>query len=500
MPETPRRAGAWRHSLSTRFLLVVALVALLGVGTVALVANRVLAREFTVYVSRGGQARAQEWAVLAADHYRQAGSWEGIEAFLDESALGRGLGEGRGRQYGKQAQGTGAVADQRILIADPAGQILYDTYGELVGRSFDSRPESALRTQPSGGPGARPNDAQEQALGAPVVVDGQTVGTLLVTTGDLSGQSELERRFLETVNRAVVWAVLLVAAASLLAAALLSRWLVAPLRQLTAAAEAMSGGDLSQRVEVRTRDEAGDLARAFNHMAGDLEAAEAQRRQMTADIAHELRNPLSVVRGNLEAMFDGVYPVDVEHLGPIYEGTVLLQRLVEDLRLLTLADTGQLELIRSDVDVEQLLAGVAEGAQAIAQDRGISLQVNPTKGPLVVDGDADRLRQVLGNLLSNALRYTPAGGAVTLSARAAGGGVRFAVTDTGPGIPAGDLPHVFDRFYRGDAARDRAAGGSGLGLAIARALVEAHGGTIEVESAAGRGTTFSVELPQAPEP
>jgi len=473
MPETPRRAGAWRHSLSTRFLLVVALVALLGVGAVALVTNRVLTREFTVYVSRGGQLRAQEWAVLAADHYRQAGSWEGIEAFLDEYAPVPGLGQGRGRQYGRQAQGTGAASDQRILIADPAGQIVYDTYGELVGRSLD---------------------AQEQALGAPVVVDGQTVGTLLVTTGDLSGQSELERRFLETVNRAVAWAVLLVAAASLIAAALLSRWLVAPLRQLTAAAEAMSGGDLSQRVEVRTRDEAGDLARAFNRMAGDLEAAEVQRRQMTADIAHELRNPLSVVRGNLEAMFDGIYPVDVEHLEPIYEETILLQRLVEDLRLLTLADTGQLELIRSDVDIERLLAGVAEGAQAIARDKGITLRVETPEKPLVVDGDADRLRQVVGNLVSNALRYTPAGGAVTLSARAAGDKVRFAVTDTGPGIPAGDLPHVFDRFYRGDAARDRASGGSGLGLAIARALVEAHGGTIEVESAVGRGTTFSVEL------
>jgi signal transduction histidine kinase len=489
MPENPRRAGTWRHSLSARFLLVVALVALLGVGTVALVANRVIAREFTVYVSRGGQLRAQEWAVVAADHYRQAGSWEGIEAFLDEYALGRGLGQGRGRQYGRQAQGTGAASDQRILIADPAGQIVYDTQGELVGRPFD-----ALRARPSDGLGARPIDAQEQALGAPVVVDGQTVGTLLVTTGDLSGQSELERRFLETVNRAVVWAVLLVAAASLVAATLLSRWLVAPLRQLTAAAEAMAGGDLSQRVAVRTRDEAGELARAFNRMAGDLETAETQRRQMTADIAHELRNPLSVVRGNLEAMFDGVYPVDVEHLEPIYEETVLLQRLVEDLRLLTLADAGQLELVRSDVDVERLLAGVAEGAQAIAQDKGISLQVNPTQESLVIDGDAGRLRQVLGNLLSNALRYTPAGGDVTLSAQPAGGRVRFAVTDTGPGIPAEDLPHVFDRFYRGDAARDRASGGSGLGLAIARALVEAHGGTIEVESAVDRGTTFSVEL------
>jgi signal transduction histidine kinase len=363
---------------------------------------------------------------------------------------------------------------ERILIVAPEGQIVFDTQGELVGR---------------------PVAAEDLELGAPIVVNGQTVGTLLATTGDLSGHSEFEQRFLETVNRAVVWAVLLVAAAALLAAVLLSQQLVAPLRQLTAAAEAMSSGDLSQRVDVRTGDEVGDLALAFNRMAGDLQVAEVQRRQMTADIAHELRNPLSVIRGNLEAIFDGIYPADIEHLTPIYEETLLLQRLVEDLRLLSLADAGQLELIRSDVDVEQLLSGVAESAQAVAQDRGITLHVETPEEPLVVDGDADRLRQVVGNLVSNALRYTPAGGAVTLSARRADHRVRFAVTDTGPGIPAEDLSHVFDRFYRGDAARDRTSGGSGLGLAIARALVEAHGGTIEIESTVGQGATFLVELP-----
>jgi signal transduction histidine kinase len=363
---------------------------------------------------------------------------------------------------------------ERILIVAPEVQIVFDTQGELVGR---------------------PVAAEDLELGAPIVVDGQSVGTLLATTGDLSGHFEFEQRFLETVNRAVVWAVLLVAAAALLAAVLLSRQLVAPLRQLTAAAEAMSSGDLSQRVDVRTGDEVGDLALAFNRMAGDLQVAEVQRRQMTADIAHELRNPLSVIRGNLEAIFDGIYPADIEHLTPIYEETLLLQRLVEDLRLLSLADAGQLELIRSDVDVEQLLSGVAESAQAVAQDRGITLHVETPEEPLVVDGDADRLRQVIGNLVSNALRYTPAGGAVTLSARRADHRVRFAVTDTGPGIPAEDLSHVFDRFYRGDSARNRASGGSGLGLAIARALVEAHGGTISVESTVGQGATFLVELP-----
>jgi signal transduction histidine kinase len=490
MAESPRRGHTprawrlhgWRRSLSTRFLLVVALVALLGVGTVALVINRVIAREFTLYVTQGGQMRAQEWAALVAEYYRQQGSWEGVGTLFSQYTPGRGRGPGPGPGPGS-GLGPGA---QRILVLDSAGQIVYDSYQTLVGESVDPA---------------------DQARGVPVTVAGQQVGTVLVTTGDLSGRSDLERRFLAVTNRAVVWAVLLVAAASLIAAALLSRRLVAPLRQLTAAAEAMAEGDLSQRVQVRTRDETGELAQAFNQMAADLESAERQRRQMTADIAHELRNPLSVVRGNLEAMFDGVYPIDAEHLEPIYQETVLLQRLVEDLRLLTLADAGQLELICSDVDVERLLRGVRESAAAIAQDKGVSLRVDVQYDPLqggehlVVYADEDRLRQVLGNLMSNALRYTPAGGTVTLGARrisggagADAGGVRLTVSDTGPGIPPQDLPHVFDRFYRGDAARDRASGGSGLGLAIARALVEAHGGTIEVQSELGKGTVVVVGL------
>jgi signal transduction histidine kinase len=481
-PNAPPRPGephrrSWLQSLSTRFLIVVVSVALLGVGTVALVANQVTARQFTLYVSRGRQARAQQWAQLAAEHYQRTGSWEGVGAVFEEALLSRGLGQGRGRRYGQQGQETASSSDDRLLIVDPGGRIVFDSEEELLGQSIETH---------------------DQARGAPIASDGQMVGALLVTTRDLSDYSEFERRFLETVNRAVLWAVLLVVAVSLIAATLLSRQLIDPLRQLTAAAEAMADGDLTQRVATRSQDEVGELAGAFNQMASDLEAAEGQRRQMTADIAHELRNPLSIIRGNLEAMFDGVYPADVEHLAPIYEETLLLQRLVEDLRLLSLAEAGQLRLMRSDVDVEELLRGIAEGAQAVAQDKGIVLQVDVPEPSRIV-GDADRLRQVIGNLVSNALRYTPAGGTIALRAHPIGkqskvGWVRIAVSDTGPGIPPEDLPHVFDRFYRGDPARGRTSGGSGLGLAIARALIEAHGGTIEVESGLGHGTTFTVEL------
>jgi signal transduction histidine kinase len=482
----PKGSGRPRRlqfrSLRTKLLLAFVLVALVGVGTVALVANRVTAHQFTVYISRGGQMRAQQWAGLVSAYYLRTGSWEGVgEVFAEASPQhtpGQGFGAGRGRG----AQGAAASGDARYLIVAPTSQgakestVLWDSEGTLAGQTIG---------------------ADTLQYGAPVEVDGQVVATLLVTTTDLSGQSQMEHRFIDAVNQAVLWAVLLVMLASVAAAALLARGLVAPLRQLTAAAEAMAAGDLSQQVQVRSRDEVGELGQAFNQMASDLQAAESVRRQMTADIAHELRNPLSVIRGNLEAIQDGIYPADAEHLAPIYEETMLLQRLVQDLRLLSLADTGQLPLIRTDVDVAELLAGSAASAQAAAQDRGISiaLDVPPTEqGALVVHGDADRLRQVIGNLVGNALRYTPAGGQIALRARPDGHRVRLAVSDTGQGIAPEDLPHVFDRFYRGDTSRDRASGGSGLGLSIARALIEAHGGTIDVQSTPGEGTTFSILL------
>jgi signal transduction histidine kinase len=258
----------------------------------------------------------------------------------------------------------------------------------------------------------------------------------------------------------------------------------------------MAQGDLSQRVETRSRDEIGVLGKAFNKMAGDLETAEAQRRQMTADIAHELRNPLSIIRGNLEAMIDGIYVPDDEHLTTIYEEALLLQRLVEDLRLLTLADAGQLTLIRTDVDLADLLSGVANSALAVAQDGGIALHVDVPQDALIAQGDAGRLRQIIGNLVSNAIRYTPQGGTITLHAHQDDENVVIDVADTGHGIASQDLDRVFDRFYRADTARDRASGGSGLGLAIAKALVQAHGGTIDVQSELGQGTTFTIVIPK----
>jgi len=275
-----------------------------------------------------------------------------------------------------------------------------------------------------------------------------------------------------------------------------------PLADVMTAADAVAEGDLSARVEERGSGDFAQLARSFNRMVAELERSDRQRRNLTADVAHELRTPLHIIQGNLEGIIDGVYEPTEGHIAATLDETRSLARLVEDLRTLSLAESGQLPLIRESVDLRDLLADVQTSFSGQAEVAGVDLELEiHSDGALSVWGDVGRLDQVLGNLVANALRYTPHGGRIEIAAGALEGGVWISVEDTGAGIPAEDLPYVFDRFWKGDRSRTRVDGaGSGLGLAIARQLVHAHGGTIEVSSIPGEGTTFRIELPCYPNP
>jgi len=269
-----------------------------------------------------------------------------------------------------------------------------------------------------------------------------------------------------------------------------------PLADMMAAADQVADGNLSVRLEKRGSREFQQLTDAFNRMTAELERTDQQRRNLTADVAHELRTPLHIIQGNLEGVLDGIYEPTPGHIEATLEETRLLARLVEDLRLLSLAEGGELKLDLCSIEVNDLLTDVVTSFSGQAEALGIALTTAATAVALAIQGDPVRLDQVLSNLVSNALRHTPPGGTVSLASQRQEQGVIITVTDTGLGIPAADLPFVFDRFWKGDRARTQSQGaGSGLGLAIARQLVEAHGGRITVASEVGVGTTFTITLP-----
>jgi two-component system sensor histidine kinase BaeS len=269
-----------------------------------------------------------------------------------------------------------------------------------------------------------------------------------------------------------------------------------PMRQLARAAQGIAAGDLLQRVPA-SEDEVGQVARSFNTMAESLQRMEQQRQNMVADIAHELRTPLSVIQGNVEAMLDGVLPASPEELQSIHQETILLNRLIGDLRTLSLAEAGQLALDKQPIDLGEVVTRVAEKYRLRAEEQSIALSVQVAPNLPQVYADAGRIEQALVNLTENALRYgaSDSGGRVTLGVRAVPSGVEVWVSDTGPGISPKELPHVFERFWRSEKSRSRQTGGSGIGLALVKQLIEAHGGRVSVESTPGHGATFRVMLP-----
>lgn len=318
----------------------------------------------------------------------------------------------------------------------------------------------------------------------------------------LSGHPDLVATLFNSVFGAITTALAIATAAAILTALAISlfvtRRIVAPIFAMTRASMRVADGHYRERVPVPSEDELGELAAHFNRMAETLQHVEERRRDLIADVAHELRTPLASIAGYMEGMLDGVIPAEAEAFHRVHREAERLQRLVGDLQELSRAEAGQLPLHLRRVDVRALIDAAAARLRPQFDENEVELALEIRAGLPPVLVDPDRIGQVLTNLLGNALQYTPAGGQVRVRARRENGGVAIAVTDTGIGIPVEHLPHVFDRFYRVDRSRARASGGSGIGLTIARHLVEAHGGSIRAESAGpGRGSTFTVVLPGA---
>lgn len=474
-------------------LMLAFLVLIVGGSLLAIsLTRRALAGEFTIYTTTNQEQQAEALAPLLGNYYAGQGSWLGVDSLLattDDNTLGSMMGDGSdgmmggmmmGGRWQEQSDmgwwlGMWTMTSNRVLVADSDGRIVADSTAELTGQQLQAE--------------------TLQGNGAPIIVNGQQIGTVLVTTGIQS--AEQNTHFLQHVNRSIFLSVLAASGIALLFGGLIIWRVVRPLRQLTVAAQSMTDNDLEQRVNIPPGDEIGDLATAFNQMATKLSRAEALRHQMTADIAHELRTPITVIQGNVEALQDGVFPLTIEALDPILNKTHLLGRLVEDLRQLSIAEADQPSLDCHLTDLGTLIRQTAESFKPAATDLSIRMILQNWEIEAIVHIDEQRIKQVLINLLSNALHHTPEGGSITLSMAKKSDDVLVSVRDTGSGIPADSLPYIFERFYRVDQGRARAAdgSGSGLGLAVAQAIIQAHGGEIGVNSSIEQGTTFWFTIP-----
>ncbi|MGB1253574.1 MAG: sensor histidine kinase [Candidatus Promineifilaceae bacterium] len=446
-------------SLAVKLSAGFVLIGIIGAILVALISWRQTTQAFDRFVNNIDQ---NEVVVSLATAYKQQGNWN----FLD----------------GKAADAFSVFRRDGLFVLDSEQRIQFGLGRARNGEIFNYRGE------------------YEQT---PIVVDGEEVGSLVQLQDVRRGaaRSNPERAFLRNVSRASIISALTAGAIALVLGVVLSRTLMRPIQELTAATQTIAEGKLGAQVVVRSGDEIGRLAQSFNKMSSDLATASQARKQMTADIAHDLRTPLSVLKGYTEGLKDGALQGDETVYGVMYDEVEHLEHLVNDLRTLSLADAGELTLNQRAVDPKALLERTGLAYVMQAEQKGIVLRVESAENLPSIKVDLERMTQVLNNLVSNALRYTKKGEVVLAAQQDATTNQSIlSVRDTGNGIAANDLPHVFNRFYRADKSRQRENGGraasSGLGLAIASAIVKAHGGTIAVQSEPQQGTTFSIHLPQ----
>lgn len=451
-------------SLRFRLLVTFAIVVSVAVGTVAIFASQSTRTEFRrsvqVILDYPNLSVDSKIAVInkhLIQHHGERDIWESLQDLLER---------------------MGQTSRTRFVMADLEGNVTADSTGEFLNSSIDTE-----RSRPF----------------AAFLIDGRPILAYLVPLE--SGTLEaVETRFTGSVNRSLILAIGAASAVAFLLTLLLSRSITGPITSLTQAAQRMEKGDLSQRVSVQTGGEVGELANAFNAMADGLARLEQLRRNMVTDVAHELRTPLSNVRGYLEAVKDGVITPSPEVINSLHEEAMLLNRLVDDLQELALAEAGQLKMEPQAISLAEVTEKVVQLLEPQAAQKGLRMQVAVPADLPAVEADPERLGQVLRNLLVNAVTHTPAGGAIRVSAKAEGSMVAVGVQDSGNGIAAEHLPYIFERFYRADRSRTRATGGAGLGLAIVKQLVEAQGGKVSITSQVGQGTTVTFTLQQAKTP
>jgi signal transduction histidine kinase len=445
----------FKRSLLLKLILAFWLVSISGIVIIALLAGRVSQQEFRRFVN---DTQYQPLVDKLSIYYVQNGSFTGADALLQAAANSAQAGQSK-----------------EFLVADKDGKVLLALAEHIP----------PVRQIPD-----------LIRFGFSILSNGQVVAYLVPIRPPRS-IAEMATDNIQRIYSSLMLSVIFATLISLLFGWLMARNIIRPLRDLNAATHAIAQGDLEKQVNIQTRDEIGALASSFNLMTASLKRSRDLRRQMTADIAHELRNPLSIIMGNAEALSEGVLPPTSETLDIIYDEARHLSRLVDDLRTLSRSESGELSLQRSPVDPDEILTRCAAAYAMRASEKGVVLRVESAIQLPAVEVDMERIQQVLGNLIDNSLKHTPAGESIILSAAMSDGAVLISVHDGGSGIPESELPFVFERFYRGKQTIGRIQDGSGLGLAISKALVELHGGQISAESHPGQGAKITLSLPLA---
>jgi signal transduction histidine kinase len=440
------------HKFQFRLLIFFILVILVAIGTTAL---------FSLFTLRGSvqqyQAEVNEVQLVRTQrtlmrYYTDNNGWNGVQPVIEQ---------------------LGSLLERRLILTNDVGIVIADSARLLS-------PGQLYNPNPTG------------------------VGELIQTSSDRTLVGKLyvppetddpAARLINSINYFLLIGGGLAILLAIVVTVFLSRRISKPIQALTVAAGRLGKGDFSQRVAVTDKGEVGVLAENFNNMADSLEKAEKLRKSMVTDVAHELRTPVTNIRGQLEAISDNLLEPTPETLSSTYEEVMLLSRLIDDLQDLTLAEAGKLALAQQPIEVQDMLQVTATSMRPKARDAGIEIKVDVPGDLPVTNIDQHRVGQVLRNLINNAVAHTPRGGSVTLSAKQSGDWVEVSVSDTGEGIPPEDIELIFERFYRVDKSRARSTGGTGLGLTIARRLVELHGGKIGVESNVGRGSRFYFTLP-----
>jgi signal transduction histidine kinase len=465
------------RSLRVRLLLMFMFVVIVTLATVAFIQVQATTSAFRDYTNSAKQIYPvrKDLAPIIGNILAsyQSGNLQGLKAQMAEVAIEN---------------------EVRVILVASNNRIVFDS-NEFIPQTAKNASNAPYR---SGTSITQLTPALFSTSSLPVILISTNAASPLLSSPpppSSTTSTTLKQDFLNTITHSFWLVIVLAWLLALLLTLALSNHILKPVRELTRTANRMERGDLSQRVSIRTKDEMGVLAHAFNTMADGLERSEQLRRNLMSDVTHELRTPLTNIQGYLEALHDRVVEPTPGMINSIYEESLLLNRLVADLQELSLAEAGQLCLVRRPISLEEITVKAVQALHMQAASKQLSIQVHLPRDLPLIEADPERLGQILRNLLSNAITHTPAGGEINVRAYATGSEVRVSVQDTGEGIPAQHLPYVFERFYRADSSRARATGGTGLGLAIVKQMVQAHGGWIEAESQLGQGACFTFTLP-----